>query len=167
MFERLKPTSITLGTKTRRPINPEKVEQLAASIRVVGMINPIRVRRLAFAAAPELVAGQHRLAAAILLGMEEVPVVCVDATDNAAQLMEIDEDLIRHELTPAERAALVTLRAALYQLVEAEKRETEERRAAETRIAKEKAREIVKEIKAGLKGKRAAARSRRGLNAAR
>jgi|694.fasta_scaffold02092_12 ParB/RepB/Spo0J family partition protein len=97
-----------------RGLNDENVKRLCASMREVGLINPITLR-------PQkgvgywLVAGLHRLEAAKRLHWDSIPAIIVEAEDTEARLAEIDENLMRGELTPAERALHVAERKRLYE----------------------------------------------------
>ena len=103
-----------------RKIDDEAVKGLIASIREIGIINPIRVRSVERhvegvpAEAFEVTAGAHRLRAARKLGLEEVPCVVVDDDDLHAELAMIDENLMRAELSPADRARGTARRKAIY-----------------------------------------------------
>ncbi len=93
----------------RRPLRD--ITELAQSIKEVGLLNPITTTH-----EYRLVAGYHRLEACKLLGWAEIPanVVTLDATD--AELAEIDENLVRHELSVLERGEYLTRRKQLYEL---------------------------------------------------
>lgn len=103
-----------------RPINKETVKALAESIAEVGIINPLRVRPVrrivngAPADAYEVSAGNHRLQAALRLNLEAVPCIVVDDDDLRAELVMIDENLCRAELSPADRAKQTVRRKAIY-----------------------------------------------------
>jgi ParB-like chromosome segregation protein Spo0J len=59
-------------------------------------------------------AGLHRVKAARKLGWETVPAILREADDLVAELVLIDENLCRRDLTPAERAVAVKRRKAVY-----------------------------------------------------
>jgi ParB family chromosome partitioning protein len=86
----------------RRPVREEELEELTASIRQVGLLQPILVRRVG--SGFELVAGERRWRAARLAGMRAVPavVVEVDAADAAA--LALVENLQRRDLSYWEEA---------------------------------------------------------------
>ncbi len=92
----------------RRPLRD--IAELAASIREVGLLNPITVTH-----EHRLIAGYHRLEACKLLGWTEIPshVVTLDTTD--AELAEIDENLMRHELSVLERGEHLLRRKQIYE----------------------------------------------------
>ena len=103
-----------------RKIDDEAVRGLIASIREIGIINPLRVRSVERhvdgfpAEAFEVTAGSHRLRAARKLGLESVPCVVVEDDDLRAELAMIDENLMRAELSPADRAKGTARRKAIY-----------------------------------------------------
>lgn len=86
------------------------VEELMASIQEVGLLNPITVSEDL-----RLIAGFHRLEAFRRLGRATVPVVVVGLDEMDATLAEIDENLMRSELTVLERAELVARRKEVYE----------------------------------------------------
>ena len=79
----------------RRDINYEKVAELAESIKIVGLINPITVDKDSV-----LIAGAHRFEACKLLGFDEIDCVVLDCDELRSELAEIDENLIRNDLDP-------------------------------------------------------------------
>lgn len=97
-----------------RPIDPTWADALAQQITETGGLRtPIEVRALkpnGFA----LIAGGHRLAAARLLGWDDIPAQIFEATADEARLREVDENLIRHELNPLDRGAFLLERKGLY-----------------------------------------------------
>lgn len=62
-----------------------------------------------------LVAGGHRLAAVRKLGWTEVQAFVFEMTTAEAELAEVDENLIRHDLNPLDRAVFLSKRKALYE----------------------------------------------------
>ena len=82
-------------TGNRRDIDPVTVSELAESIKIVGLINPVTVD-----ASGNLIAGVHRLEACRLLGLAEIEVVIIDCDSLQTELVEIDENLIRNNLDP-------------------------------------------------------------------
>lgn len=99
------PTADIFVPPGRRPIDPDKVKQLADSIEKIGMLMPITVAY--DDTVTRLVAGAHRLAAAKRLRMSEVPAVVLVAEDARLRLAEIAENLHRNELTALERDELL------------------------------------------------------------
>src|ERR671934_442195 len=86
----------------RRAVRADVVDALAQSMREVGLINPITLRPregLGF----YLIAGRHRYEAARKLKWEGIPAIVLEGIDaDDAELREIDENLIRADLTAAE-----------------------------------------------------------------
>jgi ParB family chromosome partitioning protein len=84
--------------------------ELAESIKVQGIMQPILVRRLAADAAAaknaefEIIAGERRFRAARLAGLESVPVLVRDVPDEAAAAMSLIENIQREDLNPLEEA---------------------------------------------------------------
>ncbi|MFG0258951.1 MAG: ParB/RepB/Spo0J family partition protein [Phycisphaerales bacterium JB041] len=86
----------------RRHFDDAALEQLAASIRRSGLMQPIIVRPVA--AGFELVAGERRWRAAAAAGLEKVPAVVRELSDEEAAEWALVENLQREELNPIERA---------------------------------------------------------------
>ncbi|WP_311273522.1 MULTISPECIES: MT-A70 family methyltransferase [unclassified Rhizobium] len=107
--------SITVG-KRLRTLSEEKVAALMASIPEHGLRNPISVYGLTSDEVVELSAGEHRLEAMRRLGYETVPCVHYQGDALDRELWEIDENLIRSDLTPADRALFVFRRKEIYLL---------------------------------------------------
>lgn len=86
----------------RRNFDEEKLQELAASIKEFGIVQPLVVRPNG--SGFELVAGERRLRAAVLAGLTKVPVI-IKAYDDA-KMMEIAliENIQRHDLNPIEEA---------------------------------------------------------------
>jgi ParB family chromosome partitioning protein len=79
---------------------------LAASIRASGVIQPIVVRRIGAGTGPayEIVAGERRWQAAKLAGLQEIPVVIRELSDQEAVAVALIENIQREQLTAAEEA---------------------------------------------------------------
>lgn len=86
----------------RRHFDEEQIEELAASIRESGLIQPLVVRRVD--GKFELIAGERRLRAVTRLGQTEVRVVVHEATDREVAELTLIENLQRADLTPMEEA---------------------------------------------------------------
>lgn len=83
----------------RRAADPEKVAALAGSIHRSGLLQPVVVSDDL-----RLIAGLHRLEACRLLGWATLEAKVLPVTGAAAELAEIDENLMRAELTVLEQA---------------------------------------------------------------
>jgi ParB family chromosome partitioning protein len=87
----------------RRSFDEGKIDELAASIRNQGIIQPLVVRPRGDAY--ELIAGERRWRAAIKVGLNRVPVVVRNANDHEALQLALVENLQREDLNPIEEAA--------------------------------------------------------------
>lgn len=94
----------------RREFEPEALEQLSASIREVGVLQPVIVRRAGDGY--ELIAGERRLRASRLAGRQEIPAIVRSADNEASLEQAVVENLHRQDLNPLEEAA------ALRQLID-------------------------------------------------
>jgi ParB family chromosome partitioning protein len=88
----------------RRTFEPQPLEELAAAIRSQGIVEPLIVRP-AGQGKFELIAGERRLRAAILAGLERVPVIVRELDDRGAFEMSLVENLLREDLNPIEEAS--------------------------------------------------------------
>ena len=86
----------------RSQIAPEDLEGLRASIASRGVIEPIVVRPQA--GRFQIIAGERRWRAAQLAGLERVPVVIREASDDDVGLLALVENLQRQDLNPIEEA---------------------------------------------------------------
>lgn len=87
----------------RKDIDPEKLQDLANSIKAQGIIQPIVVRVIAHNRY-EIVAGERRWRAAALAGLADVPVVIKDIDDHSAMAIALIENIQREDLNPLEEA---------------------------------------------------------------
>ncbi len=89
----------------RRAFDSAELDELVASLRERGIIQPIVVRPLrGVADGYEIIAGERRWRAAQRAGLHEVPVVVIDATDAEALQLAIIENVQRADLNPLEEA---------------------------------------------------------------
>jgi ParB family transcriptional regulator, chromosome partitioning protein len=90
----------------RRNFSEESLDELAASIKEKGVIQPLLARPLAeIADAYEIIAGERRWRAAQRAGLHEVPIVSFEADDRQALELAIIENVQRADLDPLEEAA--------------------------------------------------------------
>ncbi|MDF3035148.1 MAG: parB2 [Paucimonas sp.] len=80
------------------------LNELAASIKAQGLMQPILVRSVGQPNRYEIIAGERRFRAAQLAGLEEVPVLVKDVDDQAAAAMALIENIQREDLNPLEEA---------------------------------------------------------------
>lgn len=99
-----------------RPIDDAHAALIAEAIRTSGrMLQRILVRFDRGATPPyRLIAGGHRYRAAQMLGWEWIEVDAVEASDDEARLAEIDENIVRHDLNPLDRAVFLHEREQVY-----------------------------------------------------
>jgi hypothetical protein len=106
---------IVVQPNRMRQLRPEVVDEVAASIEAEGLLQPIVVRPHPEGAGFLLVAGWHRFEAKRKLKHEAIECRVLDGLSaDQARVAEIDENLIRADLTPSERAVHHTERKALY-----------------------------------------------------
>jgi len=87
----------------RKDMNPEKLQELADSIKAQGIIQPVVVRKIT-SEKYEIVAGERRWRAAQLAGLQQVPVVIKDIDDRTAMAIALIENIQREDLNPLEEA---------------------------------------------------------------
>ncbi|KAF0191766.1 MAG: chromosome partitioning protein ParB family [Gammaproteobacteria bacterium] len=87
----------------RHDMHTESLEDLAASIRAQGVIQPVVVRPLDVGGY-EIIAGERRWRAAQLAGLSEIPTIVRDVADKAAIAMALIENIQRENLNPLEEA---------------------------------------------------------------
>lgn len=88
----------------RQKISSEELEDLAASIREHGVLQPLIVRNSQEADHYILIAGERRLRASELAGMETVPVLIREVTEQQELELALIENVQRSDLTPLETA---------------------------------------------------------------
>ena len=92
-----------------RPLNKVKVNSLKDSISKTGQLQPIIVDKVG-----NLIAGNHRLEACRLLGIRVKAEVLDEINEDKIKLIEIDENLIRTELTPSQLELHLAKRKEIY-----------------------------------------------------
>jgi len=90
------------GRPMRTDLSRESVEELAKSIKQVGIIEPIVVRQRGDRF--EVIAGHRRLVAAEVADLALIPCQIVTASDEQAEMMKIHENLYRLDVAPAQEA---------------------------------------------------------------
>ena len=92
------------SAQPRKHFDEAALAELAESIRVHGIIQPLTVRKLS-SGYYQIIAGERRWRAARLAGLKEVPVVVIEADDRKAAELAMIENLQRQDLNPMEEAA--------------------------------------------------------------
>lgn len=90
------------ANQPRKAFGSEGLDELAASIKASGVIQPLVVRRCG--AGFELIAGERRWRAARQAGLERVPAIVRDVTDAESLEIALVENLLREDLNPMEEA---------------------------------------------------------------
>ena len=92
------------SAQPRKHFDEAALAELAESIRLHGIIQPLTVRKLS-SGYYQIIAGERRWRAARLAGLKEVPVVVIEADDRKAAELAMIENLQREDLNPMEEAA--------------------------------------------------------------
>ena len=94
----------TCSSQPRKRFDDESLQELADSISQHGIIQPLTVRKLS-SGYYQIIAGERRWRAARLAGLQEVPVIVIEADDRKAAELAMLENLQREDLNPMEEAA--------------------------------------------------------------
>jgi len=92
----------------KRKLNQDKVKELAESMKLIGQLEPIMIT-----SDNVLLAGWHRVEAAKLLGWEEIKAELFEGNELERELVEIDENLMRNDLTVLEQGEHLARRQEL------------------------------------------------------
>lgn len=92
------------SSQPRKHFDEAALAELSDSIRQHGIIQPLTVRKLA-SGYYQIIAGERRWRAARLAGLQEVPVIVMEADDRKAAELAMIENLQREDLNPMEEAA--------------------------------------------------------------
>ena len=88
----------------RRTFDPQELQELEASLRANGLLNPVTVRPAKTGGGYELIAGERRIRAAARIGWTEIPAVVKEIDDRALLTLALVENLQRADLNPIEEA---------------------------------------------------------------
>ena len=94
----------TCSSQPRKRFDDESLQELADSISQHGIIQPLTVRKLS-SGYYQIIAGERRWRAARLAGLQEVPVIVIEADDRKVAELAMIENLQREDLNPMEEAA--------------------------------------------------------------
>lgn len=92
----------TNPNQPRKRFNEERLQELAASIKEKGVLQPLLVRRMD--GGYELIAGERRLRAAMQAGLETVPIVLKNVDERERQEIALIENIQREDLNALEEA---------------------------------------------------------------
>jgi ParB family chromosome partitioning protein len=96
-----------IGTNPYQPrtnFDDAAIQELAASIKATGVLQPIIVRRVPGVGGYQLVAGERRLRAAIMAGLKMIPAIIREVGDREMMELSLVENIQRENLNPIEEA---------------------------------------------------------------
>lgn len=102
----------------RRSLDAGHVKELADSIQELGLLNPLTIDRYYV-----LIAGLHRLEAVKALGWEDVECTVSSLEGLAAELAEIDENIVRSDISTLEYGEILLRRKEIYETLHPETKE--------------------------------------------
>jgi len=88
----------------RKAFDPIEINNLASSVKKLGLINPITVRKIGAGDQYEIIAGERRWRAVQQLGWETIPANVKNISDKDAYAVALVENLQREDLNPIEEA---------------------------------------------------------------
>jgi ParB family chromosome partitioning protein len=88
----------------RTGMDPDRLDELAESIKAQGVVQPVVVRSLGAGKGYELIAGERRWRASQKAGLSEIPAVIRDVPDEVTLAMALIENIQRENLNPIEEA---------------------------------------------------------------
>lgn len=103
----IKINDIVINSRKRK-LNENKVKELAESMKLIGQLEPITVT-----SGNVLLAGLHRVEAAKMLGWDEIKAELFEGNELECELAEIDENLMRNDLTVLEQGEHLARRQEL------------------------------------------------------
>ena len=86
----------------RKIFHDESLQELADSISMVGVLQPLSVRK--FGSGYQIISGERRYRASKLVGLKEIPVIVKDFDEKTAQAAALIENLQREDLNPIDEA---------------------------------------------------------------
>ena len=107
------------GNQPRKYFDTEALSQLAESISVHGVLQPILVREIE-GGRYQIIAGERRYRAAKMAGLSEVPVVTLEKTEAEIAEIALIENIQREDLNPIEEAAAYRALSEEYDLTQEE-----------------------------------------------
>ncbi|MBX9750865.1 MAG: ParB N-terminal domain-containing protein [Roseococcus sp.] len=112
-----------------RPVDDDYVQLLAASMAETGQHTPIEVAPADIDGDHRLIAGAHRVAAAKAAGLPTLRAIVFLGSQDEEALREVDENLMRRELSELDRAVFMAKRAEIYQRLYPETKQGGDRRS--------------------------------------
>lgn len=115
----------------RRELDASHVRELAVSIRELGLLNPVTIDQ-----ENVLIAGLHRLEAAKILGWTEIECTVSSLEGLQAELAEIDENIVRSDLSVLEYGEMLLRRKEIYEQIHPEVKHGGDRKSKEIKAKK-------------------------------
>lgn len=115
----------------RRSLDAAHVGELAKSIRELGLLNPVTIDR-----ENNLIAGLHRMEAAKALGWTEIECTVSSLGGLQAELAEIDENIVRSDLSALEYGEILLRRKEIYEALHPEAKHGGDRRSDDIKATK-------------------------------
>ncbi|MEI6161369.1 MAG: ParB N-terminal domain-containing protein [Roseococcus sp.] len=122
---------IIVGNRLRA-VDADYVELLAASMAESGQHTPIQVGPADAQGRHRLIAGAHRHSAARIAGLPSLQAIIFSGNELQAELLEVDENLLRRELSELDRAVFLAKRKAIYEALFPEARHGGDRKSDQT-----------------------------------
>ena len=107
-------------SQPRAHFDENSIAKLADSIKQHGLLQPLSVRKLSNDGKYELVAGERRLRACKMLGMDQIPCIVISASEESSAELAIIENLIREDLNMFEEAKAFHLLSSQHNLTQEE-----------------------------------------------
>ncbi len=104
----------------RSVMDPERLEELAESIKAQGLVQPVVIRPLAREGHYELIAGERRWRATQLAGLKTIPAIVRHIEDESALALALIENIQREDLNPLEEALAIKRLIDEFELTHAE-----------------------------------------------
>jgi len=119
VVQMVKVADVRVPKDRREAISEEVVADLVESIGAIGLLHPITISE-----SKQLIAGLHRLEATRRAGRDEIPAIVKSLTAIQAEMVEIDENIVRKKLSILQQAELMKRRKRLYEAVHPETKPT-------------------------------------------
>jgi ParB family chromosome partitioning protein len=130
--QQIEVSKIDMGPRLRA-ISPPHAQMMAASIEEQGLRQPIEIRPVKNGRF-SVVSGGHRFhAVAVILKRPTISAFVKNLNETEARIAEIDENLVRHELNPLDRAVFLAERKALHEKLHPTAKRGGDRRSAAVR----------------------------------
>jgi ParB family transcriptional regulator, chromosome partitioning protein len=127
------PALIVVGERLRA-VSPDYVALIRESIAASSLREPISVTAADAEGRHRLIAGAHRLQAVLDLGLPTIPAIPFTGTEMEAELAEIEENLIRRELSEMDRATFLARHKTIWDALHPETRGGDQRKKQKSQV---------------------------------